>query len=89
MTDDDKLLRDFTHLLSPTLEESYSLVETMERVPACAVCPIAQWYKMKDKLGAETAECFCLAFRDVMYRGGARVVTDCDARRDAIAPKDP
>lgn len=90
MTDDKRrLLRDFTHLLGPTLDGAYHLVENMERVPACAVCPKAQWYKLQDKTGTETAECFCTAFHDVMYNGGARVVTACDARQDAIDKGSP
>ncbi len=85
MTDDGRrLLRDFDHLLGPTLRENYRLVEAMASVPACVVCPMGQWYKLQDKDRAETVECFCTAFRDVMYRGDARVITACDARQDAI-----
>lgn len=85
MTDDGRrLLRDFAHQLSPTLDEAYHLVKKMERVPVCAVCPMAQWYKLQDRTGAETPECFCTAFHGVMFREGGRVVTACDAHQDAI-----
>lgn len=44
MNDDERrLLRDFANLLSPTLDEAYHLVQAMEQVPACVVCPMGQW----------------------------------------------
>ena len=85
--DERRMLRDFKHLLSPTLDDSYDLIETMKRVPVCTVCPMAQWYTMRDSKEVEAAECFCTAFNCVMYNGGARVVTACDARQDAIDPE--
>lgn len=91
MNDDDRrLLRDWGDRLTPTLEENYDLVQAFERVPVCVACPMAQWYKLESsppKQGAEqklpTLECFCTAFRGVMYNGG-RAVTECDAFQDAL-----
>lgn len=100
MNDDDRrLLRDWAGQLSPTLDENYKLVEDLDRVPVCVACPMAQWYKLESappKPGLEkpdvemkppTLECFCTAFRGVMY-DGRRVVTACDARTDALKAKD-
>lgn len=95
MRDDDRrFLGSFDDQLTPTLKENYDLVEQLERVPVCVACPMAQWYKLETappKQGAEpkpaTLECFCTAFRGVMYNGG-RAVTACDAFQDAADERD-
>ena len=70
------------------------MVKAFERVPVCVACPMAQWYKLEaapSKQGAEpkpaTLECFCTAFRGVMYNGGG-AVTACDAFQDALDERD-
>lgn len=101
MNDEDRrLLRDWGDHLSPTLDENYNLVEALDRVPVCVACPMAQWYKLEmapPKPGMDTKpavepkpatlECFCTAYRGVMYNGG-RAVTACDARQDALNKRD-
>lgn len=88
--DDQQFLRDWDDLLTPTLKGDYDLVEALPRVPVCVACPMAQWYKLEPtppKPDADkkppTLECFCTAYRGVMY-DGRRVVTACDARTDAL-----
>lgn len=96
MNDDDRrLLRDRGDQLSRTLDENYELVEALDRVPVCVSCPMAQWYKLETpppKPGVDpkpttpkppSLECFCTAYRGVMYNGG-RAVTACDAFQDAL-----
>jgi hypothetical protein len=92
--DDRRLLRDWGDQLTPTLKSNYDLVEALDRVPICVACPMAQWYRLekvppKPDAPAPTAtlECFCTAFRGVMY-DGRRAVTACDARRDALDERD-
>lgn len=101
MNDDDRrLLRDFGDRLSPTLDDNYELIKEMDRVPVCVACPMAQWYKLetpplKPGLAASPTaapkpprlECFCTAYRSVMFDGG-RVVTACDAFKDALDKQD-
>lgn len=101
MTDGDRrFLSSFDDQLTPTLKENYDLVRAMERVPVCVACPKAQWYKletspprpgMDPKPAPEpkppTLECFCTAFRGVMY-DGRRAVTACDAFQDALDKQD-
>ena len=92
--DDRRFLRDWGDHIGDTLDKNYNLVEKMERVPICVACPMAQWYKLETpppKPGAEqkspTLECHCIVFRGVMY-DGRNVVTACDARADALKPKE-
>lgn len=88
MTDaDDQMLEREATLLGPTLQEersrpsTASLLEKLERVPVCAVCPAARWYKLDD----DKLECFCTEYRGVMYDDRRKVaVTACDARADAL-----
>ncbi|KZE11221.1 MULTISPECIES: hypothetical protein [Sphingomonas] len=95
MNDDDRrLLQGWNDQLSPVLDENYGLVESLPRVPVCVACPMAQWYKLEGpppKAGTEPKppelECFCTAFHGVMY-DGRRVVTACDARKDALKQQD-
>lgn len=97
MTEDDsRFLRDWDDQLCPTLKKNYDLVQKLERIPICVACPMAQWYKLEavpPKSGTTltgdaepkppTLECFCTAFRGIMY-DGRRVVTACDAFQDAL-----
>lgn len=99
---DRRFLRDFGDQIGSTLDENYELIEKLPRVPICVACPMAQWYLLESppskpalqaKPDAEAEpprlECFCTAFRTVMYNGG-RVVKACDARIDALKePPDP
>lgn len=92
MTDDDRrFLSSFDDQLTPTLKENFGLTKMLAPLPVCVACPMAQWYKLESsppKQGAEqkppTLECFCTAFRGVMYAEGRRAVTACDARVDAL-----
>ncbi|MGY4396697.1 hypothetical protein ACVWZA_001882 [Sphingomonas sp. UYAg733] len=85
MTDDDRaLLENNKSLLGPTLIGAPALLEAMTRVPVCAVCPSARWYRLADKTGAERLECFCVEFHGVMYGIKAEAVMACDARIDAL-----
>ena len=85
MTDDDRdLLKGNKRFLGPTLIAAQALLDAMKRVPVCAVCPAARWYRIVDKTGAERLECFCTEFRGVMYGIKAEAVTSCDARADAL-----
>lgn len=43
--------------------------------PACATCPVGQWYRGDEKL-----RCFCTAFRTEMYGPLLPKVTQCDAK---------
>lgn len=86
-----RILRDWDDHLTQTLKDNYALVEALPRVPVCVACPMAQWYKLEaappskpdEKHRPPTLECFCTAYRCVMYNG-ARAVTACDARKDAL-----
>ncbi|ODT94283.1 MAG: hypothetical protein ABS86_00340 [Sphingobium sp. SCN 64-10] len=87
---DRRFLQGWGDELSPTLDENYELVTGMARVPVCVACPMAQWYKLEhppskpsEEPRQATLECFCTAYRGVMY-DGRRVVTACDARLDAL-----
>lgn len=91
--DDRRLLQGWDDLLGVTLGKNYDLVKALPRVPLCAVCPMAQWYKLEDsptkpdeKPAVPRLECFCTAYRGVMY-DGRRVVTACDAWEDAVKQK--
>ena len=85
MTDKDRALLAMNEaFLGPTLRESMALVEKMERVPLCAVCPAAQWYTMETEAAVASLECFCTEFRGVMYGPTRQVVTVCDGRADAV-----
>ena len=85
MTDDDRALLDNNkRLLGPTLIGAPALLEAMKRVPVCAVCPSARWYRLAEKAGAERLECFCVEFHGVMYGIKAEPVMACDARADAL-----
>ncbi len=49
MTDEDRdLLRDGADYIGLTLSDAPDLLEKMDRVPLCAVCPAAQWYVLDD-----------------------------------------
>ena len=93
--DDRRFLRDWDDHIGSTLRENYDLLKGLDRVPVCTACPMAQWYKLESappKPGAEqklpTLECFCTAFRGVMYGAGRQAVTACDARADALKKDD-
>lgn len=92
--DDRRFLRDWGDYIGDTLDKNYDLVKNLERVPICVACPMAQWYKLEappPKPNAEQKtpklECYCIVFRGVMY-DGHKVVTACDARADALKPKE-
>lgn len=88
MTDeDDQMLENESALMGATLllersrPSTDSLLNKMERVPVCAVCPAARWYKLDD----DKLECFCVEYRGTMYDAYKKVaVTTCDARADAL-----
>lgn len=96
MTDDDMdRLDDAREWLGPTLRREFDLLKALPKMPDCAICPSAQWYVLeappaKAAISVSPAgpalqlECFCTAFRAIMFRPGARIVTLCDARMDAI-----
>jgi len=89
MNDDgSRFLRDWDDQIGPTLRENYDLLKGWDSVPVCAACPMAQWYKLESDQGVATFECFCTAFRGVMYGAGRRAVTACDARADALKKND-
>lgn len=67
----------------PTVRGGSYLVAKMDPKPICATCPLAQWYKI-EIAGEEHMECYCSAYRGVMY-DGKRSVTACDAYEDAKA----
>lgn len=95
MTEDDRrLLQGWDDQLGLTLGKNYDLVKALLRVPLCAVCPMAKWYKLEEAPAKEgekppppRLECFCTAYHGVMY-DGRRVVTACDAWEDAIKRED-
>jgi hypothetical protein len=95
MTEDDsRFLRDWDDQLCPTLKTNYDLVQKLERIPICVACPMAQWYKLEavpskpnEEAKPAALECFCTAFRGVMY-DGRKVVTACDAFQDALDKQD-
>lgn len=101
MTDDDMDRLDAERTwLGPTLQQAFDLLKALPRMPDCAICPSAQWYVLevppdKTPTNAPAAEpeqhleCFCTAFRAVMFKPGMRAVTACDARIDAIAEAAP
>lgn len=91
MTEDDRrFLRAWDDQLCPTLKENFDLVQELKRIPICVACPMAQWYKLEavpskpnEEPKPAALECFCTAFRGVMY-DGRKVVTACDAFQDAL-----
>jgi hypothetical protein len=95
MTEDDsRFLRDWDDQLCPTLKTNYDFVKKLERIPICVACPMAQWYKLKaappkpnEEAKPAVLECFCTAFRGVMYNG-RKVVIACDAFQDALDKQD-
>ncbi|MDX5983689.1 hypothetical protein [Sphingomonas echinoides] len=90
MTADDRdLLEQNQHLQGPTLLGAPILLGAMKRIPVCAVCPSARWYRIADKAGAERLECFCTEFRGVMYGVKEEAVMSCDARTDALDRRQP
>ncbi|MGK2908813.1 MAG: hypothetical protein ACSLE1_03295 [Sphingobium sp.] len=91
MTDEDFVrLDDSRPLLGPTLAEEFRLLEALDRLPDCAICPAAQWYKLEDENGTKKQlECFCTQFHKIMYKDGYPFVTRCDAREDAIKNLSP
>lgn len=91
-TDDLRTIQDSLEHLGPSLQKEWDseergLLGEMKQVPVCAVCPAGQWYKTVGT-GGDALECFCTQFRGVMYNGG-KIVTECDARDDAIARLKP
>ena len=82
MTENDEIMleRNAAHI-GPTLQNARALVEKMVRVPLCAACPAAQWYKYSD----DQLHCFCTQFRGVMYNHTRAAITECDGHADAIA----
>lgn len=95
MTEDDsRFLRNWDDQLCPTLKTNYDLVQKLKRIPICVACPMAQWYKLEaappkpnEEAKPAVLECFCTAFRGVMY-DGRKVVTACDAFQDALDKQD-
>jgi hypothetical protein len=91
---DTRMIRDGLQHLGPTLSKEWGsedrgLIGKIAKVPLCAICPAAQWYRSERASTAEL-ECFCTQFRGVMYNG-VKTITDCDARDDFIkglAPTD-
>ena len=85
MTDaDQELLRQEAAYLGPVVQASRKLLDAMEPLPLCAVCPAAQWYRIEDDQRTPRLEAFCTAFRGVMYDHRRRAVTACDGRTDTI-----
>lgn len=82
MTDDDKIMleRNVANI-GPTLLNARELLDKMERVPLCAVCPAGQWYRYAD----DQLHCFCTKFQGVMYNHMKYPVTECDAYDDAVS----
>lgn len=86
MTHEDReMLETGYHHIGPVLRSALPLLKDMPRVPVCAACPAAQWYKFGDNL----LECHCTEFRSVMYERGSKVVIDCDSRRYLISGEPP
>lgn len=86
MTEADlRLLHEQAAWVGPVIDASRALLEAMEPLPLCAVCPSAQWYRTADDKKVEQLEAFCTQFRGVMYDRRKPAVVACDARIDAIA----
>lgn len=81
--EDARFLHTWVDEVGPTLRGARDLLEKMTRVPACAACPAARWYRLENQNGLATLECFCTEFRGVMF-DGRRVITHCDGREDAL-----
>lgn len=81
MTDKDaSMLKINEAYLGPTLLNARALLEKMDIVPLCAVCPAAKWYQIAN----DRLNCYCSQFHGVMYNDPKKAVTLCDGRADAI-----
>ena len=86
MTEDDRrLLVNAAAYIGPVVNAGRPLLEPMQPMPLCVVCPSARWYHVENDKGEKRLEAFCTEFRGVMYDQHRRAVTACDARTDAIA----
>ena len=79
-----RLLQEQAAYVGPVIEASRPLLEQMQPMPLCVVCPSAQWYRITDDKLEAHLECFCTEFRGVMFDRRKRGVTACDGRSDAI-----
>ena len=85
MTEEDRrMLETHATYVGPVVQASRQLLEKMQPLPLCAVCPSAQWYRIEVAQGEAHLEAFCAEFRGVMYDRRKPTVTACDARTDAI-----
>lgn len=86
MTEEDReMLKAGYRFIGPVLRGAVTLLEAMARVPVCAACPAAQWYRF----GEDQLECHCSEFRSIMYATGGKPVIDCDTRRYLISGELP
>lgn len=85
--DDRRFLRDWDDQLTPTVKAHFEEVKAFARVPICVACPAAQWYKREERDGKGELQCFCTAYRSIMFAGGS-VITACDARADALGSRE-
>lgn len=78
---DEIMLKNNAASMGPTLLDARALLEKMERVPLCAVCPAGRWYRYAD----DQLHCFCTKFQGAMYNHSKYPITACDAYDDAVS----
>lgn len=64
--------------ISPTLE-ALQLADKLTPFPACAMCPVAIWYKTQ-----KTLNCFCSRMHALTWNGKEPPVLNCDGQFMAI-----